>query len=324
MKKAIVLATLVAATGAIAQTPNSELSFGDLNYFFKAQQFNVRADFLLDRTETHIDSQSSKLTTEGEGYLIDTQYNYGLMDNLNLSLGLTYQLNYRFNTEPVAANQRYNEDGLRNPALGLNYRFLNQKENGVNWDFGVVGRFALMDAERGNYGGSTSADGNAASGHHSIEASTSLGLKWNEANEFRLVGGVIHHFDGEYTSNSTDATSDVDYDTAAYQDVFFKAAYQYRPVYEFMMSFGTTITMYGEREDEQTNQALNDTLTYDSHVDGSFEYTAKYYFHEKAILRFNYIQGILKDIAVDRRLAADQTFNRRRSQTFGFGLDLLF
>lgn len=321
MKKAIVLATLVAASGAIAQTPNSDLSFGDINYFFKSREFNVRADVLLDRKETHIDSQTSKLAFESEGYLIDTQYTYGLMDNLNLVLGLAYQMSYEFNTEPVSANPRYDESGLRNPALGLNYRFLNQKNNGVNWDFGVVGRFALMDAERGSFG-TTSQDGNAATGHHSIEANTSLGLKWNEANEFRLTGGIVHHFDGEYTENKT--TGDIEYDTASYQDLYFRAAYQYRPVYEFMMSVGTLVTMNGEREDEQTNQALNDTLTYDSEVDGLFEFRAKYYFHESMILRFTYTQGILNDIEVDRRLAADQTYNRRRSQAFGFGLDVLF
>lgn len=324
MKKAIVLATLLSTSGAMAQTPNSELSFGDINYFFKAQEFNVRADVLLDRTETHIDNQTSKSVTESDGYLIDTQYTYGLMDNLNLVLGLKYQWDYEFNTEPVTDNARYSEDGLKSPALGLNYRMLNQKQDGINWDFGVIGRFSLIDAERGSFGGSNSQDGNAASGHHSIEANTSVGLKWNEANEFRLTGGVIHHFDGEYTKNSTTASNDVDYDTASYQDLFFRASYQYRPVYEFMLSVGTLITMYGEQEDEQTNQALNDTLTYDSHVDGLFEFTAKYYFHQRAILRLVYTQGMLSDIDVDRKLAADQTFNRRRSQAFGFGLDLLF
>lgn len=321
MKKVIALATLMSVSFAQAQS-NKDVSFGDLNYLFKSGEFNILADISLDRSEwKDAPAVGAKTTSESEGYVVETRFTYGLADKLNVFLGLDYAWQFEFNTEPRSANKNYYEDGLRNPELGAVYRLLDQKDSGFNWDIGVSGKFALMDAERGSFGGGDSKDGNASVGNHSLDLNTSIGNKWNEANEWRLSAGVIHNFAGEYTENTS--AGDVDYDTEAVQDYYFRAAYQYRPVYEFMMAFAVQGTMVGEREEESTNQPVKTTTEFDSHFNLKFDFTAKYLILENFMARFNYAQSRLDDISVTSG-NVESDINRRRHHSFGLGIDYLF
>lgn len=323
MKKAIALATLMSVSVAQAQS-SSELTFGDINYLFKSGEFNILADALLERREYKNDFTGlAKQTVESEGYVFDTRFTYGLMDNLNLFVGLEYQWDYEFNTEPRVNNANYTEDGLRNPEIGAIYRVMNQKDGGMNWDVGVVGRLSLMDAERGTFAGADSEDGNAATGNHALEVNTSIGKKWNEANEWRLTAGVIHNFDGETTFNS--ASGDVEVDTSSVQDFYARAAYQYRPVNEFMMAVALQVTQVGEREEEETNQgSTNETIDIDAHVDARLEYVAKYLITEDLMARFVYNHGILANYNVDGDQGTEYEVTRRREQSFGLGVDYRF
>lgn len=318
MKKVIALATLMTSVFVQAQS-SSDLSFGDLNYFFKKGEFNLSADINLERNEFSTRFGGFKTTTESEAFAMSTRGTFALADNLHAFVGMTYLHEYNFNSEPTVARDDYSQDGLANPVIGANYRLMNQRQSAYNWDVGILARLSLMDEERGSAAGSSSKNGNAATGNHSVEANTSMGRKWNEANEWRLTTGAQYNMDGENTVNGV---PDVKSDTDSSFDVFLRAAYQYRPVNEFMMALTAQATKVGEREQETTNQTPRTTSTSESHINYDFTFTAKYLITENFIGRFNYGQSRLADIDVDSTV--DRKINRRRGQFYGLGVDFLF
>lgn len=308
MRKMIVAAAVLAVTSAQAA---EELKFGDLNYFFKAGQVNALANFNSAFQRNKVVST----TEETRGYVIETQLTYGVSDQLNVFLGLDYA--YDLQTE-ISGNSDYNSDGLANPALGANYRLMNQSATSYNVDVGAVARINFQDAESGSSGVGTSEDGNFADGRSSLEVNGKIGRKWNESNEWQLAAGVEYFKDGE--STALDATGDVDSDDDSSVDMYLRASYQYRPVNEIMFLVSAQATQVGEAESEDDT---NTKTTVDSHMDIDMRFTTKYLVTDAFIVKFNYGMSRNSDVDFKSGTTSDEVSNRREN-FWGFGVDYLF
>lgn len=312
----IALAMVLAATSVQAA---EELKFGDLNYFLKTGEQNVSADIsstFSKQSVADIDSEE-----ETRGFLLETRYGYGINDQLNVYLGLDYAYDRevedktRNNTPPADPkyDSNFNQDGLANPLLAANYRFMNQNTNMYNVDFGAVARINIEDAETGDAAGGESNDGNFADPRSSLELNARMGRKWNEANEWQLAAGLVYFNSGDYTVN--DVNGDVDNEIESSTDLFLRASYQYRPVNEFMMLVSLQGTRVGEIDDEFNGEEV----TLDSHIDFDFRFTAKYLITDNFIAKFNYGQGFYADYDVE-----DAEVDERRENFYGLGVEFLF
>lgn len=310
MKKFLAVAAVLAVTSVQADVAK----FGDLNYFYKQGQINLSSDFNLNREETRVDGDDVEI----EGYISSTKVTYGLMDNLNLFVGLNYL--YDFETD-IAVGGTSEINGLQNPVVGGSFRLLNQDNGGFNLDLGATADFNLMDYEVAEAGKD---DGNTVSpllSHYgdprsSLQVNARLGKKWNEANEFYLVSSLAYNKDGEYEDNNN--TDDVELDSS--MDISIGGFYQYRPVHTFMMTVGLTGTRFGETEG---NVGATD-ITIDAHTDFTFSFVAKYLITETFIAKFNFQQDRRSEFDTEIEGSADQENERRKGNQFGLGVDFLF
>lgn len=305
MKKAIVLATALLASSAQA---TSGLDFGDLNYFLKAGQLNLKSDLAVVNAEQTDETAGTR--SEFNGYVLTNTLGVGIMDNLNVFAGLDYAYKYE-TSEPGQPDS--DNSGLSNPYAGANFRLINQADSLVNFDLGAVAHIQVMDAEIGTDG----KDGTYNQGNHSLELNSSIGRKWNEANEWRLTAAVVRNFDGEYDSRSSSGKSKVD--TDASMDMSLTAAYQYRPVQEFMMNVALQALRVGEVE----GKSGGTKVTADAHTDFNFTFSAKYLITESIIGKFNY--GISRLAEYDVTTGGTTSEQKDVHQNFyGLGIDLLF
>ena len=307
MKKMIAVAGLLAvAAAANAQ----ELKFGDVNYFLKQSQQNVTFDI----AQTYYRSSNKADTTvETRGVLFSTTYSYAFADNLNAFIGLEYAYDRNSEDKTDANNPKlnsYDSDGLNNPALGLNYRLLNQGTSRYNVDFGAIARIKLQDAERGTLGGK---DGNFTDPRSSLELNARMGRKWNEANEWQLAVGAQYFMDGEFDQKlAAGGKTKIDQDSST--DFFVRGTYQYRPVNEFMMLLSAQATRVAE---------IDGDINSDEHLDMDFNFTAKYLITSTFIAKFNYGQSHNSDYDVKAAGVKDEQ-RKRHENTFGLGVDFLF
>lgn len=313
MKNFIALMAILASTTAFA---TENLEFGDLNYFLKQGQLNAKADFVLSTIERKIaPGAGSSTKIEREGYTLETDYGFGVMDNLNVYLGLDYDYEMKINDN---VNSKYTQDGLKDPSLSANFRLIDQKDSAVNFDIGAIARYSWEDREDGASLNSKTKDGNAVSGRTSVELNTAVGRKWNEANEWRLSAGLVHFTEGERDDlNIGSGKTKVDMESS--QDIFVRAAYQYRPVQEFMMGFAITGTQIGEAEEKSggVKSTIEDHMVYD------FTFTAKYLVTESMIVRFAMNEGNNPDYDIKSGGSTTEVKNIRAS-FMSLGVDFLF
>lgn len=308
MKKFLALAALMTIGTASAE----ELKFGDLNYFLKAGQFNVGADLLVNNETTRVAEASE---TEVDGYLLNTHYSYAIIDSLNVTLGVNVLLDGETQTGGGASVDAM---GVQNPKFGANFRLLNQANSGFNLDFGAVASVKIADQEVAS---TTKKDGNSidrmasvySEPRSSLELNSRFGKKWNEANEFYLIAGVIYHADGEYEqleAGTVDVDSSVDFKLGGF--------YQYRPVNEFMMTFGAVATRYS---DVDFDGGVKSTDT--AHTDMQFSFTTKYLVTDSLIAKFAFTKDSRGEY--DRETSAGDTkIDKRNGLQYGLGVDLLF
>ncbi len=307
MKKVIVVAAALLASSVQA---SSGLDFGDLNYFYKSGQFNLASNLSVLNAE--VTDEASGIDYETNGYVIDNRFTYGVLDNLNAFVGLDFAFNYELE---IPGSSDSKNSGLSNPYFGANYRLMNQSDAGINLDFGAVARVMIQDAERGFAG----EDGNYNRGNHTLELNAAIGNKWNEANEWRLTAAVARQFDGEYEIKTP--AGDTDAETDASLDFSLTAAYQYRPVQEFMLAVSLQALRVGESETE--DQTTNAKIEADAHLDFFFNFSAKYLITETFIAKFNY--GLSRLDEYDNELGGAKSEQKDRFQNYyGFGLDFLF
>jgi hypothetical protein len=305
MKKVLAVAAALIASTAQA---TSGLDFGDLNYFLKTSQFNLTSNISIVNAE--LTDQNSKTQYETNGYVVDNRVGYGIADNLNVFVGLDFAFDYKVEQK---GSQNSHNGGLSNPYLGANYRLLNQKDSMINLDFGAVARVRLMDAEYG-YGGKS---GTFNRGNHSLELNSSIGQKWNEANEWRLTAAVTRQFAGDVDVNSQSGTQNADIDAST--DFSLTAGYQYRPVQEFMMNLNAQAQRIGEIDSKSGGA----NITQDSHMDYNFTFSAKYLITDNFIAKFNYGQSHLSNY--DQTTSGTVSTQQHRSFTYyGWGVDWLF
>lgn len=310
MKKFLAVAAILVVSSVHAD----EAKFGDLNYFFKQGQLNLVSDLNVDREKTRVDGAD----VEVMGYVSSTKVTFGLVENLNLFVGLNYF--YKMQTDPSVGGTSEIK-GLQNPIIGGSFRVLNQAASGFNLDIGATADLNLMDYEVAEAGETT---GNTVSPllsqygdpRSSLIVNARLGNKWNEANEIYLVSALSYNKDGEYEDKGQD--EDVDLDSSI--DLSLGAFYQYRPVHEFMMTLGLTGTRIGETDGEV---AGND-FTVEDHIDYTFSFVAKYLITENFIAKFNFSQDRKSDFDVDFDGAANNEYDRRTGNQFGVGVDFLF
>lgn len=300
MKKFLALAAML----AIGSVHAEELKFGDLNYFLKQGQFNVREDFVV-----HNETMRTGKTTDVDvdAFIFQTHLGYALLDNLNL----TFAADYTFEGETEVGDDSSNVEGFNNPSVGANFRLLNQNTSGINLDLGAVATFKVIDREVPQ----TGTEGNMFSPllskygdpRNTLDVNARLGKKWNEANEFQVLAGVLYHMDGEYEQDGISGSQDVD------SSIDFKLAanYQYRPVHEFMMNFGITAIRYGEYEIEDGEVS--------DHIDYTFNFDAKYLVTETTIAKFLFTKGRNENIDYD-----GLKIDKRDSLQYGLGVDFLF
>ena len=310
MKKIIALAAILSSTSVLA---TSELEFGDVNYFIKQNQFNVRGDVITSSFVYRSPDTAKQVKTEG--YTFQTSYGYGILNNLNVYLGLDYA--YRMKTTNPGSS-KIDNDGLRNPSLAANYRLINQNDAAVNFDIGVLARMNVQDAERGASASDSVKDGNAADGRNSYELNVAVGRKWNEANEWRAGAGYRLHTSGDYKQLVVGASSNtVDVDSS--NDFFAFGTYQYRPVQEMMF----TLTGTALRAGETTYKEAGSKTVADSHMVYDFMFNAKYLVTSNFIVKFTFGQGNNPDY--DTKVAGvKKEIKRQHSQRLGLGVDFLF
>lgn len=304
---------LAAAALAVVSTANAEeLKFGDLNYFLKSGQFNLVADANVRSESTGPQSSSDEIN----GQHLDTKFAFGITDSLNVFIGLTYNFDVEVD---FATAGRHQADGLQSPSFGANYRVMKQDDYGFNLDVGTVVKYGFMDYEVSN---DSDSDVNTASPilskkssvRDSIELNARLGNKWNEANEYYLIAGIVHNLESEY--DQTSAGGDTEIELGSALDIKIGGFYQYRPVNEFMVNFGLVATQVGETSVDAGGVDQGDL---DSHVDLTFTFEAKYLVTDNTIVRFNYLQGRNSDYDFE-----NTEIEKRREHQWGFGVDWLF
>lgn len=308
MKKFLAVAAVLSVTSVNA----ADVKFGDLNYFFKQGQINLKSDFDLSREETREDGNR----LEVEGYALTNKLTYGVMDNLNVFVGLNYLL--QMDTNPKGS-ETSEDNGIQNPILGADFRVMNQGDAGFNLDVGAVVDYNLMDsevAEAGKENGNQPSYfySNKGDPRSSVGVNARLGKKWDEANEFYTLAAVTYNLSGE---QEFQPNTDAEYDGS--MDMTLGGFYQYRPVNEFMMTLGLTATRFGEVEGE----VGNDDLTIDSHIDYHMTFNAKYLITDTFIAKFNYSQDRRAEYDVEQGTATKE-FERRRGNSYGVGIDWLF
>jgi len=303
MRKFLICGLLLSVAPIQAQT----VKFGDLNYFLSAGQMNAGAGILWNNENSKIGG----IKEEAEAYLVDTHFNYGLMDNLTLHLGL----GYAFLAEAKTGDSTWDVDGLRALELGAEYRLFNQKNAGINFDFGVNARVnELFDREFG--GTSPKRDGNTFSpfmstqdeARNSLEVFAKTGLKTDEANEFLFKAALVYNQSGSVEDLSNDVTVNLD------SSLNFKlgAFYQYRPVNEMMFTLGLEGIHYGE----VTAERMADM---ESFTDVRFSFAAKFLVTDNLIARFDFTKDRRDTIETD-----GSSVKKRQSTQYGFGVDYLF
>ena len=311
MKRMFAVAAVLAMTTAHAE----ELKFGDVNYFFKKSQQNFTLDL-----DSSYEKQKQADKIETRSSLFTASYSYAFTDKLNAFLGAQYAFNRQTENKTTPANSDIHSDGLSNPAIGLNYRLLDQNSSRYNLDFGAIARFGIQDAVRGSSISHNDKAGNFADGRNSLEVNARMGRKWNEANEWQLAAGAVYHQDGEYTQKGFTGDSDVDQDSSL--DFFLRATYQYRPVNEFMLLVSLQGTRVGEAESDV--EGAGGKIKDDSYIDVDFKFTAKYLITDTFIAKFNYaIAPVASEIGrkVD---GVKSDITQRNRNAFGFGVDFLF
>lgn len=310
MRKLFAVAILLTASFVHAGT---DLEFGDLNYFLNEGQFN----FNLDADVSFYKETRNNETLETRGYLFRSRYGYGVSDKLTAFVTLDYAYDLVVKNLTTTSNAGYSQDGLSNPGLGALYRFMRQGSDHYNVDFGALAKISLLDAETGAASGRNSNDGTYAAPRSSVELNAAIGRKWNEANEWRVSGGVVYHASGERTVRAI--SGDVQEDLDSSMDLFVKAAYQYRPVQTFMMEVSAQATRLGELEYERGATSV----TEEAHVDLDFIFMAKYLITESFILRFDYGKSNNQNIDVQDGNTSYQV-KARRENYWGLGFDFLF
>ncbi|WP_408097948.1 hypothetical protein ACJVC5_03220 [Peredibacter sp. HCB2-198] len=306
MKRMIAVAGLLVVSAASAQ----ELKFGDVNFFLKEHQQNLTLDIF----QTYYKSENkANQTTETRGNLFSATYAYAFSNSINAFLGLDYIINNqtedRTNTDASLNQNSFYSNGLANPAVGLNYRLLNQNSSRYNVDFGFIAKINVQDAEKGSLGPGPK-NGNYANGRNSYELNARTGRKWNEANEWQLAAGFIYNQEGDYKQRSAGGDTTIDEDSS--QDIYLRATYQYRPVNEFMTLISAQATRVGE---------IDKDIQADDHVDLDFRFIAKYLITESFIAKFHY--GMSRNSDYDTLDGAGEEV-KRRENFFGLGADFLF
>lgn len=306
---------IIAIVSAVSVQAQSDVSFGDLNFFVKQGQFNLLAE--VGYTKGLSKESPGGTKTKIEGWRTETRLNYGLTDQFNLFVGLDHK--YAMETL-VAGTPKYNQDGFANPILGANLRLLNQSASYVFLDVGFLARVNMMDAEEGDSDAATkkSKDGNGANGRNSYELNASVGRKWNEANEWRVTSGFVHNTSGDRDQLAVGASS-TNVDIESSTDAFVRAAYQYRPVHEFMMTLAITGTRFAQLEEKETGVKTEN----DAHLDFDGRFTARYLILENLIIRFNMSTSRLPDYDVKTGSVKTEIKSRTYSLV-GLGVDFLF
>ena len=307
MKKVIAVAVALMASSVQA---SSGLDFGDLNFFQKSGQFNLTSNVSVSNSEFTDEGSGNKF--EKNGYIFDNRLGYGLADNFNVFVGLDYALQ---NKTELPGTDRSENNGISNPRIGANYRLMNQSDSAVNLDFGVVGTIRIQDAEEGIAG----EDGNFNRGNHSLQLNSSIGRKWNEANEWRLTAAVTQQFAGESELKAPAGNSDLETDAST--DMSLTAAYQYRPVQEFMLAVALQGVRVGEVDSK--NKSASTDSTADAHMDYNFTFSAKYLITETFIAKFNYGISRLAEYDVETS-GTDSEQKDRHANFYGWGIDWLF
>ena len=303
-----------AVTLAVTSAHANNVKFGDLNYFLKQGQINIKSDLDLSREETRQDG----VRTEVEGYVSRNRFAFVLMDNIPGFVGFNYLYEMDTQTTGVATSEN---NGLQNPILGVDLRVLNQTTSGLNLDVGAVVDYNLMDSEvaapNKDNGNQPSASLSECGDPRSpIGVNARIGNKWNEANEWYALAAAMYHLSGE--QRKMDDDSDLELDASL--DLKLGAFYQYRPVNEFMMTLGLTATRFGATEGESGGVDLET----ESFIDYHFTFNAKYLITESFIAKFNYSQDRRGEYDLERKGQGDSEITRRRGNSFGVGIDWLF
>ena len=120
--------------------------------------------------------------------------------------------------------------------------------------------------------------------------------------------------DGEYDQLQGDT---VEMDSSL--DLKLGAFYQYRPVHEFMLTFGVLATRVGEVDG---NDGTGDYKVTD-HMDAEFSFNAKYLITHNFIAKFLFTIDRRDDFDYEKDLV-DVEVDKRLAEKFGLGVDFLF
>ena len=313
MKIFLGIITLVMLSTAQAQ----DLKFGDLNYFLKSGQINAGADL-------SIGNESMRREGTGDvrinGYFTDAKLAYGIMDQLNAFIKLQYL--YAVDTEISGGSGSFDTTGFQNPEFGGQFRVLNQADAGFNFDLAAIVGLQVLERNAGSF--SPQHDGDLPNPAYStrgeprntLELNGRLGKKWNIANEFSVLAGVVYHQEGDYEDQENDGTATIESSIDLKSGVY----YQYCPVDELRMGLGLTGIYIGETDGNNGN-GLKATGT--SHLDLKLSFDAKYLINEGLIVKFMMNQERRGDFEFETT-SGDVSVEKRKSFNYGLGLDLLF
>jgi hypothetical protein len=311
MKKFLGVVVALAATNVSA----AEVKFGDLNYFLTQGRSLMSANLKWETSEvTEKNPGAGQETRETEGPVVGARYAYALNDSLNFFVGASYLYDNEVTPE---GKSNFKQEGLRNPELGINYRVMKQADANFNLDVGAVARVAVDDQEIGSTVNGTSKNSNAYT-RSGLELNARLGNKWDEANEFYTIAGLVYNQSGEITERS--AAGDVEADLDSSFDLFLGGFYQYRPVNEFMITLGAEARRFGMVDADSSGSNFEIT----PHIDYTFSFAAKYLITENFIARFDYVGAMLEDYKYEIDGSPDRKYENRRFMSMGLSVDFLF
>ena len=310
MKKFLGVVVAVAATSVSA----AEVKFGDLNYFLTQGRSLMSADLKWDTSEVTQKNNPGQQTRETEGPVVGARYAFALSDSLNVFGGLSYLYDNEVTPE---GGSNFTQEGLRNPEFGINYRVMKQADAQFNLDVGAVAKVAIDDQEIGSSTGGNEKSSNAYT-RSGLGLNARLGNKWDEANEFYTIAGLVYNQSGEVTERDASGDTDIDLDSSF--DLFLAGYYQYRPVNEFMLTFGAEARRFGMTDGDSSGANFEVT----PHIDYTFTFAAKYLITENFIARFDYVGAMLNDYKYEISGAPDRKYENRRFMSMGLGVDFLF
>jgi hypothetical protein len=228
MKKILVMSVALTSFSAFADwSLKNENNIYDLMYLSKKGKFSSETSYNSISTDDRALTigTSNLFTMSHKNSTINESLGYGLMDNLELSLGLGYQisdetkLKYGPASTSNGTTDTYKEKGITTPSLNVKYRVITQTSAFANGDI-VLSYSPKIGTSKD---GVQSKDGNALRDSSLLIAGFDLGKKYTDmAWRFGFKGNFYGSGKSEDADSSSSTTT-----RDSYSEIIFDGSWQW-------------------------------------------------------------------------------------------------